>query len=252
MGITVRASDSGPGIADTDEALADGWSSVGSMGMGLPGARRLMDEFELASGPGRGTTVTMTRWLTPPRAGSGRLDWSTAPAAAPSGTRALVCRFPSGVLAATLHCRQGSPEPDEVAALLEAHAGESPVALAERCRAELPGGAAVSLCLASLSTLEASVTWLALGHAEGLVVSGTDARARRWSAPRSARPQAGEPSHLRAATVPVGARAILVLSAGRPLPPGFTPAPGAATRRVAEDLLVELGGGGLALVARRA
>ena len=62
VGIIVRASDSGPGIADTDEALADGWSSVGSMGMGLPGARRLMDEFEMASGPGRGTTVTMTRW----------------------------------------------------------------------------------------------------------------------------------------------------------------------------------------------
>lgn len=61
-GLRVVATDEGPGIADIDEALRDGFSTIGSMGLGLPGARRLMSEFVIESAPGRGTTVVMTRW----------------------------------------------------------------------------------------------------------------------------------------------------------------------------------------------
>jgi serine/threonine-protein kinase RsbT len=61
-GIRVVATDRGPGIEDVDKALQDGFSSGLGMGLGLPGARRLMDEFRLDSGPGSGTTVEMTRW----------------------------------------------------------------------------------------------------------------------------------------------------------------------------------------------
>jgi serine/threonine-protein kinase RsbT len=61
-GIMVVARDQGPGIKDVDLAMQDGYSSGGSSGLGLPGARRLMDEFELRSRPGRGVTVTMTKW----------------------------------------------------------------------------------------------------------------------------------------------------------------------------------------------
>jgi serine/threonine-protein kinase RsbT len=61
-GVTVVARDAHPGIPDVEAALRDGWSSTGSLGLGLPGARRLMDEFELSSAPGAGTTVTMTKW----------------------------------------------------------------------------------------------------------------------------------------------------------------------------------------------
>ena len=62
-GLTIVASDSGPGIADLNLALRDGYSSSGGLGLGLPGVRRLMDEFDIASRAGSGTTVTITKWL---------------------------------------------------------------------------------------------------------------------------------------------------------------------------------------------
>jgi RNA polymerase sigma factor (sigma-70 family) len=61
-GLCVVARDSGPGIADVEKALSDGYSTYHGLGLGLPGARRLMDEFAVVSEPGRGTTVTMTKW----------------------------------------------------------------------------------------------------------------------------------------------------------------------------------------------
>ena len=61
-GLTVIARDQGPGIADIAQALQDGYSTSGGLGLGLSGARRLMDEFEIVSAPGRGTTVTMKIW----------------------------------------------------------------------------------------------------------------------------------------------------------------------------------------------
>lgn len=62
-GVLVIARDDGPGIADPDLAMRDGYSSTNSLGLGLPGARRLMDEFELATAVGKGTTVTMKKWV---------------------------------------------------------------------------------------------------------------------------------------------------------------------------------------------
>lgn len=62
QGIMVIASDQGPGIPDVAQALRDGFSTSGSLGLGLPGVRRLMDEFEIASKPGQGTTVTVKKW----------------------------------------------------------------------------------------------------------------------------------------------------------------------------------------------
>jgi serine/threonine-protein kinase RsbT len=62
QGVQIVARDAGPGILDVGLALADGFSTYDGLGLGLPGARRLMDEFAVASEPGRGTTVTMTKW----------------------------------------------------------------------------------------------------------------------------------------------------------------------------------------------
>jgi serine/threonine-protein kinase RsbT len=62
QGILVVASDNGPGIADIRQAMRDGFSTSGSLGLGLPGVRRLMDEFEITSQPGRGTTVAVKKW----------------------------------------------------------------------------------------------------------------------------------------------------------------------------------------------
>ena len=61
-GIQVVASDTGPGIQDVEKALGDGYSTCQGLGLGLPGARRLMDEFAIVSEENRGTTVTMTKW----------------------------------------------------------------------------------------------------------------------------------------------------------------------------------------------
>ncbi len=61
-GVMVVAQDVGPGIADVSMALQDGFSTSGSLGLGLPGARRLMDEFEIHTEIGKGTRVTMRKW----------------------------------------------------------------------------------------------------------------------------------------------------------------------------------------------
>src|ERR1700739_1658054 len=61
-GILIVASDRGPGIPDLALALRDGFSTSGSLGIGCPGARRLMDEFAIDSEPGRGTIVRVTKW----------------------------------------------------------------------------------------------------------------------------------------------------------------------------------------------
>jgi serine/threonine-protein kinase RsbT len=62
-GIVVVARDEGPGIPDIEQAMQDGFSTGKSLGLGLPGAKRLMDEFKIASEPGKGTVVTMTKWV---------------------------------------------------------------------------------------------------------------------------------------------------------------------------------------------
>ncbi|MET9935941.1 MULTISPECIES: anti-sigma regulatory factor [unclassified Streptomyces] len=62
VGVRVCFSDTGPGIPDIEQALTDGWTSGSGMGLGLSGARRLVDEFELDSAPGAGTTVTVLKW----------------------------------------------------------------------------------------------------------------------------------------------------------------------------------------------
>jgi serine/threonine-protein kinase RsbT len=61
-GLEIVVMDEGPGIANIEEAMREGFTSGTGMGMGLPGTRRLMDEMEIDSAPGRGTTVTIRKW----------------------------------------------------------------------------------------------------------------------------------------------------------------------------------------------
>jgi serine/threonine-protein kinase RsbT len=62
LGVQVVATDEGPGIPDVGRALCDGFSTSGSLGLGLPGVRRLMDDFQIDSALQRGTTVTVRKW----------------------------------------------------------------------------------------------------------------------------------------------------------------------------------------------
>ncbi len=61
-GLLIIARDAGPGIADIGLAMQDGYSTSRGMGLGLPGARRLMDDFEIVSEVGKGTTISMIKW----------------------------------------------------------------------------------------------------------------------------------------------------------------------------------------------
>ena len=62
QGIRIVFADHGPGIADLDLAFTDGYTSGGGLGLGLSGARRLVDEFLIDTAVGRGTTITVTKW----------------------------------------------------------------------------------------------------------------------------------------------------------------------------------------------
>jgi serine/threonine-protein kinase RsbT len=62
VGLRLTFRDEGPGIADIKLAMTDGWTSGSGLGLGLTGAKRLVDEFELDTAPGEGTRITITRW----------------------------------------------------------------------------------------------------------------------------------------------------------------------------------------------
>ncbi|MET0846904.1 MAG: anti-sigma regulatory factor [Pseudomonas sp.] len=62
VGLRLTFRDEGPGIPDIKLAMTDGWTSGSGLGLGLTGAKRLVDEFELDTTPGQGTRITITRW----------------------------------------------------------------------------------------------------------------------------------------------------------------------------------------------
>lgn len=63
LGIRIIAKDKGPGIKSIRKVLEDGYSTSGGLGMGIPGVKRLMDEFHIESGPAKGTTVIAVKWV---------------------------------------------------------------------------------------------------------------------------------------------------------------------------------------------
>ena len=125
--VRVEAADDGPGIADPELALTDGWSTGTSLGLGLPGARRLVDEFDLEAAPGGGTVVRMAKF----RPGSGiALDprrlaqWEVA-AAPGSPFAAWVQRTETGFVAAVA--------PRRALDALRTNPGAAPPRLVELC-----------------------------------------------------------------------------------------------------------------------
>jgi serine/threonine-protein kinase RsbT len=62
-GLTIIASDEGPGIQDIRRVMEDGYTTSGGLGAGLPGVKRLMDDFDIDSTPGKGTKILATKWL---------------------------------------------------------------------------------------------------------------------------------------------------------------------------------------------
>ncbi len=128
VGVQVTVSDRGPGIADVGEALQDHFSSSGTLGLGLPGVRRMMDDFEIDSEVGRGTTIKVRKW-TPGSAVAARRRGLIA---ASSGTAALAERG-TDRKSVSLADPSGSLPPLEIA-----HVNRP-------CRGELVSGDAVSV-----------------------------------------------------------------------------------------------------------
>ena len=200
-GLEVTVRDAGPGIADVGLALRDGVSTGGSLGLGLPGARRLMDEFAIRSGA-TGTVVTMARW-------EGGLLADHVPA---------ICALhdgPGGVPVAQPY-RGGllpgiaaGPRADGVVRTWRTRPWHAPAQLVDDCRAELEAGERLGLAVASVSGLDGRLTWLRAGAVGCVLLRGTSVLA---PAPALAVSRSGG-GPLRAATLDVRRDDLLVLAA---------------------------------------
>jgi serine/threonine-protein kinase RsbT len=216
-GVTVTVRDGGPGIADVEAALRDGVSTGGSLGLGLPGARRLMEDFAIVSGPG-GTEVTMARW-------EGGLLATHIPAACTvregAGGVAVAQQFRNGLLlglAAGAHA-------GEVVRAWRTRPWHAPARLAEDCRAQLDPGERIGLALATVSALDGRLAWLRAG-AVGCVLlrgageaSGGGGMALSPAAAAALGRGGGGP--LRAATIDVRRDDVLVMAAAPLDPPAL-------------------------------
>jgi serine/threonine-protein kinase RsbT len=202
-GLAVTVRDAGPGIADIAAALRDGVSTGGSLGLGLPGARRLMDDFAVASGPA-GTEVTMARW-------EGGLLATHIPAAysvrdGPGGV-AVAQPFRNGLLLGIAAGARAS----EVVRGWRTRPWHAPAQLAEAARAQLDSGERIGLAVASVSALDGRLAWLRAG-AVGCVLLRAAGDIVLFPPPAAALSRrAGGP--LRAATVDVRRDDVLVMAA---------------------------------------
>jgi serine/threonine-protein kinase RsbT len=207
-GLRVTVRDRGPGIADLASALRDGVSTGGSLGLGLPGARRLMDDFAIRSGPG-GTVVAMARW-------EGGLLASHGPAAytvgAGHGGEAVAQPFRNGLLLGVAAGGRAAA----VAGSWRTRPWHAPAQLAHRARAELDPGERLGLAIASVSALDGRLAWLRAGSV-GCVLLRRDSAVVVFPPAAVALSRHGGGA-LRAATVDVRRDDVLVMAA-TPLDP---------------------------------
>jgi serine/threonine-protein kinase RsbT len=202
-GLTVTVRDSGSGIADVAAALRDGVSTGGSLGLGLPGARRLMDDFAIDSGAG-GTVITMARW-------EGGLLATHVPAVCdvrdgPGGV-ALAQPFRNGLLLGLA----AGPEAESVARAWRTRPWYAPAALADAARAALGPGERIGLAVASVSALDGRLAWLRAGAVGCALLRAAGNVVLLPPAAAALGPRGGGP--VRAATVDVRRDDVLVLAA---------------------------------------
>jgi serine/threonine-protein kinase RsbT len=205
VGLRIVVRDDGPGIADVDAALRDGVSSGGSLGLGLPGARRLMDDFSLESS-GRGTVVAMARW-------EGGLLATETPAecavhAGPGGT-ALVQPFRNGLLLGLA----AGPRAEDVVRVWRTRPWHAPAQLAEGCLEELDSGERVGLALASVSGLDGRLAWLRAGGVGCVLLRSREIGEIALVPPTSPALSPSQSRPLRAATVDARRDDVLVMAA---------------------------------------
>jgi serine/threonine-protein kinase RsbT len=212
--VTVIALDRGPGIAEPELVMQDGYSTGGGLGLGLPGARRLMDELHIAPRVGGGTIVTMRKRSRPRHAPRITASLDIATAGSQSRARTVADAFRGGALLATV-ARESEAEDaqlDELVELLGEQRASSPVALAHRCRAIARRAGSIGLAIASFSALDGQLVWLTAGRAEALLLRP---RLRELKVVGRAPAHRGldpGPAALRAATVAVLRDDVLLLA----------------------------------------
>ncbi|MGA2763672.1 MAG: ATP-binding SpoIIE family protein phosphatase [Spirochaetia bacterium] len=185
QGVLITAQDDGPGIPDLNKALLDGFSTSGGLGMGLPGARRLMDEFEILSEVKKGTVVRVTKWLSE---GSMRLEkihkgGSTVesgiaeralPGETATGDRYVIRNHPGGVIFAVIDGLGHGPEAARAAETAVEVLRSSPstdiVGLVQECHDRLRRTRGVVMTLVSLNTPSSRASWIGIGNVQGMLV----------------------------------------------------------------------------------
>jgi serine/threonine-protein kinase RsbT len=205
-GVRVVVSDRGPGIADVAAALSDGVSTGGSLGVGLPGARRLMDEFDLRSTIGSGTVIAMEKW-----AGGRDRDparWTLSPVA---GAVPFAQRVRNGVLLGIAAGAHAEP----AAGVCTTQAWRAPTDLVAACHGLYPPGRPLALGLASLSALDGALTWLRAGAIEAALVRIRPSGHTIFRPPAREVLERDAPVGLAAQTLAVRRDDALVLAAGR-------------------------------------
>jgi serine/threonine-protein kinase RsbT len=210
-GLEVTVRDRGPGIADVGAALRDGTSTSGSLGLGLPGARRLMDDFAIRSGPG-GTVVAMARWEGGLLATHGPATYHVAEGL---GGVAVVQPFRNGLLLGVA----AGPRAAAVSRAWHTRPWHAPAQLADRARAELDPGERIGLAVASVSALDGRLAWLRAG-AVGCVLLRGDSDVVLFP-PRCVALRRDGGAALRAATVDVRRDDVLVMAATPMEPPAL-------------------------------
>jgi serine/threonine-protein kinase RsbT len=165
-GVRVRVLDRGPGIPDVAAAMRDGTSTGGSLGLGLPGARRLMDAFALDSRPGR-TEVSMARWAGGPPTGELPVTCTIVPG---RGGEAMAQPFRNGILLALA----AGPRAGDAVRTWRTRPWHAPARLADAGRRLLDPGERLGVAVAGFGALDAQLAWLAAGAvAAALVRDGT-------------------------------------------------------------------------------
>jgi serine/threonine-protein kinase RsbT len=208
-GLEVTVRDRGPGIADVAAAMRDGHSTSGSLGLGLPGARRLMDDFAIRSGPG-GTVVAMARWEGGLLATQGPATYTVGEG---HGGVAVAQPYRNGLLLGVAAGGRAAA----VARTWHTRPWHAPAQLADRARGELDPGERLGLALASISALDGRLAWLRAG-AVGCVLLRGDSDVVLYPPQRVALSRDGG-SALRAATVDVRRDDVLVMTATAMEPP---------------------------------
>ncbi|MEW6673730.1 MAG: ATP-binding SpoIIE family protein phosphatase [Thermodesulfobacteriota bacterium] len=172
QGLEIRVKDAGPGIADIERALAGGYSTAGTLGIGLSGVKRLMDEFAIQSAPNARTEITVRKWKHRPT--KAILNFAVLAAPYPgevvSGDGYFIRRFPDyevfGVIDALGHGREAHAVAQRCLALLDAHAHEDLGVIVETCHRGLSKSRGAAMALARIKRGGRCFEHISIGNVE--------------------------------------------------------------------------------------